>query len=69
MHVGSAAARSGGGLGAAAYGASKGGLLTFTRGLAKELARENIRVNVVEPGLIDTKFHEKTDAEVLASLA
>jgi NAD(P)-dependent dehydrogenase (short-subunit alcohol dehydrogenase family) len=36
------------------YAASKGALHTFTIGLAKEVALEGIRVNAVEPGLIDT---------------
>jgi glucose 1-dehydrogenase len=39
---------------AAAYGAAKGGLLTFTRSLALELAAERINVNAISPGLIRT---------------
>lgn len=38
----------------AAYGAAKGGLLTFTRSLALELAPERINVNAIAPGLIRT---------------
>lgn len=52
----SQAARDGGGGGALAYGASKGAVLTMTRGMAKELA-PNIRVNALCPGMIDTDFH------------
>jgi glucose 1-dehydrogenase len=40
--------------GGAAYGAAKGGLLTFTRSLALELAPLRINVNAVAPGLIRT---------------
>jgi len=38
----------------AAYGAAKGGLLTFTRSLALELAPLQINVNAIAPGLIRT---------------
>jgi NAD(P)-dependent dehydrogenase (short-subunit alcohol dehydrogenase family) len=40
------------------YAASKGAVNTFTIGLAKEVAKEGIRVNAVEPGLIDTDIHQ-----------
>ncbi len=56
VNIVSQAARDGGGPGASVYGASKGALLTWTRGLAKELS-PNIRVNGVCPGMIDTDFH------------
>jgi len=54
----SLAARNGGGPGALAYATSKGAIMTFTRGLAKELGPRNIRVNCVAPGLIGTTFHD-----------
>lgn len=38
----------------AAYAASKGALLAFTRAMAIELAPDNIRVNAVLPGAVDT---------------
>jgi 3-oxoacyl-[acyl-carrier protein] reductase len=38
--------------GSGAYGASKSGLVALTKVLSKEVARENIRVNAVAPGMI-----------------
>ena len=38
----------------AAYAASKGGLLALTRALAIEFASDNIRVNAILPGAVDT---------------
>ncbi len=39
------------------YAASKGAIDTFTIGLAKELAPDEIRVNAVRAGFIDTDMH------------
>lgn len=55
----SQAGRDGGGGGSVAYAASKGAVMTFTRGLAKELGAKNIRVNSVCPGMISTGFHDQ----------
>ena len=55
----SIAARNGGGGGAVLYAASKGFVSTFTRGMAKELWADKIRVNAVAPGVITTPFHER----------
>ncbi len=38
----------------AAYAASKGGLLALTRAMAIEFASDNIRVNAILPGAVDT---------------
>ena len=39
------------------YAAAKGAIDAFTIGLAKEVAGEDIRVNAVRPGLIETEIH------------
>ncbi|RME98628.1 MAG: SDR family oxidoreductase [Chloroflexi bacterium] len=59
INVTSIAARNGGGGGSVIYATSKGAVSTFTRGLAKELAPANIRVNALSPGTILTPFHER----------
>ena len=65
----SQAGRDGGGPGAVAYAASKGAVMTMTRGLAKELGPA-IRVNSVCPGMIDTDFHDTfTKPEVRSHVA
>jgi 3-oxoacyl-[acyl-carrier protein] reductase len=58
VNITSIAGRNGGGPGALAYATAKGALITFTKGLARELAPHGVRVNGVAPGVIDTPFHE-----------
>jgi 3-oxoacyl-[acyl-carrier protein] reductase len=70
VNFASQAARDGGGMGAIAYSSAKGGVLTFTRGLAKELGPRKIRVNCVSPGMINTTFHNTfTKPEVRQKVA
>lgn len=70
INLASQAGRDGGGPGAAAYATSKGAVMTFTRGMAKELGPANIRVNSVCPGMISTTFHDTfTKDEVRANVA
>lgn len=44
------------------YAASKGAVDSFTIGIARELARDGVRVNAVAPGLIDTEIHAAAGA-------
>ncbi|HSN62070.1 MAG TPA: SDR family oxidoreductase [Ferruginibacter sp.] len=70
VNFSSQASRDGGGFGALAYYAAKGGVLTLTRGLAKELGPKGIRVNCISPGMINTTFHNVfTKAEVRTNVA
>ena len=69
VNVTSIAGRNGGGGGSVVYATSKGAVSTFTRGLAKELAPEGIRVNAIAPGVIKTPFHDRhTGDEQLTAL-
>jgi NAD(P)-dependent dehydrogenase (short-subunit alcohol dehydrogenase family) len=47
-----------GGPGMTAYSASKGAVIAFSTALAMELAKDNIRVNTVCPGWVDTPFNQ-----------
>jgi|SRR5689334_2692926 len=59
INVTSIAARHGGGGGAILYAGAKGFVSTATKGWAKELVGDNIRVNAVSPGVITTPFHDR----------
>jgi 3-oxoacyl-[acyl-carrier protein] reductase len=69
VNVASIAARHGGGPGSVIYAAAKGFVATATRGWAKELVKDRIRVNAVSPGVIMTPFHERySTAEQLVAM-
>ncbi|MGH6624182.1 MAG: SDR family NAD(P)-dependent oxidoreductase, partial [Burkholderiaceae bacterium] len=53
-----------GALYAPAYGASKGGIVQFTKSLAVAWAGDNIQANAILPGWIDTDLTRKARAEV-----
>jgi 3-oxoacyl-[acyl-carrier protein] reductase len=57
VNVSSIAARTGGGPGATMYAAAKAAVSAMTRGLARELAPRNVRVNAISPGTVDNNFH------------
>ena len=53
-----------GNAGQANYAASKGGLIAFSKTVAKELASRNVRCNAVAPGFIRTAMTDALDEEV-----
>jgi 3-oxoacyl-[acyl-carrier protein] reductase len=65
-----AGVRGGGGLIAdAAYAASKAGVLSLVKSVARELAGQNIRINALNPGPSDTPLHKGISAELKARIA
>jgi NAD(P)-dependent dehydrogenase (short-subunit alcohol dehydrogenase family) len=48
---------------------TKGGINAITKNLAMEFARENIRVNAVAPGSVETPLHENSPKDFLRSLS
>ena len=54
------------------YAASKGGMIAFTKSLAREVGRFNVRVNAVCPGVVPSpmsaKYIEKEEKRLLAEI-
>jgi NAD(P)-dependent dehydrogenase (short-subunit alcohol dehydrogenase family) len=71
VNLSSMAATIGGRAGRTAYAASKGAIDSFTIGLAKEVAREGIRVNALRPGMTLTDMTDavRQDAGLRARIA
>lgn len=63
INVSSVAARTGGGGGSYIYAGAKGFVSTFSRSLAKEVASQGIRVNVVSPGVIATDMQDRVTTQ------
>ena len=63
VNVSSMAATIGGRPGHSVYAASKGAVDVFTKGFAKEVAREGIRVNTVRPGAVSSPMTAALEAD------
>jgi len=57
-----------GNAGQANYAASKGGLIAFTKSVAKELASRNVRANAIAPGFIQTDMTAKLSDDVKSEM-
>jgi 3-oxoacyl-[acyl-carrier protein] reductase len=53
-----------GNAGQANYAASKGGVISFSKTVAKELASRNVRCNAIAPGFIRSAMTDKLDEEI-----
>jgi 3-oxoacyl-[acyl-carrier protein] reductase len=54
--------------GQANYAATKGGMISFTKSLARELGPFNIHVNAVAPGLIESELVSKMPKEKVEAI-
>ena len=57
-----------GNAGQANYAASKGGVISFSKSVAKELASRNVRCNAVAPGFIRTAMTDALEEDVQAKM-
>ena len=57
-----------GNAGQANYAASKGGVISFSKSVAKEVASRNVRCNAVAPGFIRTAMTDALEEDVQAKM-
>jgi 3-oxoacyl-[acyl-carrier protein] reductase len=69
VNVSSVGARTGGIITGANYAASKGGVWSFSKALARELAGDGITVNCIMPGVIDTPMTQGHDPSRMEAIA
>ncbi len=68
INVGSIAGNDGGGPGSGHYACAKAYVHNLTRHMARDLAKRNIRVNAIAPGVIGTAFHAQTPADRMEAM-
>lgn len=68
INLGSIAGNDGGGPGSGHYAAAKAYVHNMTRHMARDLAKRNIRVNAIAPGVIETAFHAATPPERMEAM-
>lgn len=68
INVGSIAGNDGGGPGSGHYACAKAYVHNLTRHMARDLAKRNIRVNAIAPGVIGTPFHAQTPADRMEAM-
>lgn len=68
VNLGSIAGNDGGGPGSGHYASAKAYVHNLTRHMARDLAKRNIRVNAVAPGVIATPFHDQTPADRMEAM-
>src|SRR5687768_12384147 len=68
INVGSTGGRVGGFANSSIYSGTKGAVIMFTKSLARELAADNILVNCIAPGLMDTDLMRNLPPDKIAAL-
>ena len=68
INLGSIAGNNGGAPGSGLFASAKAFVHNVTRHMATDLAKKNIRVNAIAPGVITTPFHAKTPPERMQAM-